>query len=240
MCLKEIYFIRLEDGEKVSLKDVVLNLANEALGKYEVGAFIATAEQIAKYNNGEEEPKSNPIEALRIFLYLMHKGLYPPPPILKRIETAIAEAYHSTEPNRPTIDKMLGVSGIKHAKKFKSSIRDSLMSRDYHILVTHFGLSQENAGGMVINKYIIIDSKMEAPGLMTQSVIEETGMPEDARRIAQIYHEQRRKNPKKFWDVPENFDEKLFLMSFDEDEVKELIYHNQPNSFRKLFPRSIS
>ncbi len=58
-------------------------------------------------------------------------------------------------------------------------------------------------------------------------------MPEELPRFTMNSGARTQKN---FRDVPENFDEKLFLMSFDEDEVKELIYHNQPNSFRNYFP----
>lgn len=236
----EMYFIRLEDGEKISLEEAIKEEKNSirakgltAIADLLIMSFIDTADLAAKYLRGEKTPASDPFEALAIFLYFIDKGFYPPAPFLRWLETALSKVHNSTDKNRPTIDGLLGIEGVKHAKKASLDSRDLQISRDYHILRTHFGLSQEDAGGMVINKYIVLENKIVAPGFMIQSLIEKTGFPESARRIAQIYKKQQQKNPKADWDVSEDFNKKKFLNSFAEDDVEELIYHNRTILFKK-------
>ena len=76
---------------------------------------------------------------------------------------------------------------------------------------------------MIINKYKIIDNEEIPADPMYRCLIESTKMPKNYRMIAIIYQEQRRKNPEEFGDVPKDFDEEKFLMTFTKEDLKEYL-----------------
>jgi len=219
MCPKDIYYIRLESGEKLTLNEVLNQIRSDPSQAKLLKEFLWVSEEGTKYISGEANPDSDPLAALGIFFSFMHKGFYPPASILKWIASAIEVAFLYDQ-NRPAIEEKLGISGIKHIKNRLLSFRDSRLSYDFHILTTHFGFSQEKAGNMIINKYRVEHDEDIPAGPMYRCLIKTIGMPDSARRIAMIYQEQRRKTPADFGEVPEDFDEEKFLITFNKNDLK--------------------
>ena len=216
----------MSDGKKLTAEELFLQLTPQALDfRHEAENLIRIWEA---YATESSTPEDDPFFALRVFNLFTGHGIYPPEPILKWLSTSFTKLLpESTDRYRRTLDERLGIQGPKKPKKRLQEFRDSSISRDFHILTTHFNASAVRAAEAIINKYSNGTTPEECfPGFMVDMWRDVVGMPESSEMVIKIYNDYKKKYPEQFKETlpvysgfPSFYTDNYFLGTFVKEDV---------------------
>ena len=231
-----MFFVRMSDGKRFSAYEAI-TLCNKNEAPFDSLGLITLEQMINNWQHYTKDlasPADYPFHALRVFAQFTERGFFPPEPIIKWVNDAFSGTIkESTVLHRRTIDERLGVQGTKLAKKQLYEFRDMSFSRDFHILTTHFGFSNQEAGDKIINKY---SEGGGFPGFMVSMWRDIAGVPQDSKRIEQIYKEYKKKHPEQFKKnrptysgFPDFYNDEIFLATFEDRTWKAFLLKKTNN-----------